>query len=32
LKVLREFVRDRLEHARNDLLHSGMRIGKLQRK
>ena len=28
LKFLREVVRDRLEHARNGLLHSGIRIGK----
>ena len=32
LKVLREVVRDRLEHARNGLLHPGIRISKLQRK
>jgi hypothetical protein len=32
LKVLRKVVRDRLEHARNYLLRSGIRIGKLQRK
>ncbi len=32
LKVLRKVVRDRLEHARNGLLHPGIRISKLQRK
>ena len=32
LKVLRKVVRDRLEHARNDLLHPRIRISKLQRK
>ena len=32
LEFLREVICKRLEHARNDLLHSGIRIGKLQRE
>ena len=32
LEFLREVVRKRLEHARNDLLHSGIRIGNLHRE
>ena len=32
LEFLREVICKRLEHARNDLLHSGIRISKLQRK
>ena len=32
LEFLREVVRKRLEHARNDLLHSGICIGKLHRE
>src|SRR5205823_3456564 len=32
LELLREVVRDRLEHARHGLLHAGIRVGKLQRK
>ena len=32
LKVLRKVVRDRLAHARNGLLHPGIRLRKLQRK
>src|ERR1700722_20732586 len=32
LKVLRKIVRHRLEHARNGLLHPGIRISKFQSK
>jgi len=30
LKFFREVIGDRLEHVRNGLLHSGIRIGKLE--
>ena len=32
LKVLCKVIRDRLEHARNDLLHPRIRISKFQRE